>query len=152
MHTLQNQVKSKVRIKAQRQKLNCHVKIQHQNCNHHSQCKFKSANLPGPSSGPSCFSETGTCCPNVCRPDVHTLTLTDLRSHIFQTPLDRNTHVRSTTRFHSRQSNNFGFGDRCCNNSRLHRREIPMCGKTGNSTRRLVGVSGSLSVIFVTLQ
>ena len=26
MHTLQNQVKSKVRIKAQRQKLNCHFK------------------------------------------------------------------------------------------------------------------------------
>ena len=55
MHTLQNQVKSKVRIKALRQKLNCHFKkIQHQNCNHHSQCKttgkFKSANLPGPSS------------------------------------------------------------------------------------------------------
>ena len=68
MHTLQNQVKSKLRITAQAKIKLSFQKIQHQNCNHHSHDKnikpkkyqeyakalYKfSANLPGPSSAPS---------------------------------------------------------------------------------------------------
>ena len=69
MHTLQNQVKSKVRIKAQRQKLNCHfkkkysirtatitvtIKIKPKKYQEYAKALYKfSANLPGPSSGPS---------------------------------------------------------------------------------------------------
>jgi len=52
-HITKYSIKSTMNITEAKIKLS-YIKIQHQNCNHHSQCKttgkFKSANLPGPSS------------------------------------------------------------------------------------------------------
>jgi len=54
MHTLQNQVKSKVRIKGQRQKLNCHRRLPRRPVSSNWPAATATGHfLSGPSSGPS---------------------------------------------------------------------------------------------------